>query len=524
MAEKKEMSFAHIPNNTNSRWWKDPCLRINVFHCIGLYFCVFYLGYDASLLNGLQAMDQWNDYFNSPSGNTLGLISASLFLPAIVTPYMASYVSDHFGRKMSLAAGSLLLILGAFINAFATNLGMFIAGRVLVGAAGPFGKITAIALLHEIAHPRLRPIVATSFYCNYYIGSTAAAWFCYGSLQWGDTTWSWRAPCLFQIMAPLIVLVYLFFIPESPRYLIRHDKTEKALDILARYHANGSTDDELVAFEYREICHAIQIEEEGKRTNYLDFTKTPGNRRRLLVILTLATGTNWIGNSVISYYLAPVLELVGITDALDISGINGGLAVWNFFLAYAGSINAERAGRRGLFLISTIGMLASYVVITGLSGSFAQTNSAGVGIAVVPFLFIFYGFYDVGWTPLPFSYTAEILPYHLRLKGLGILLSVQNVAQAFNQWVNPVALDAIAWKYYIVYIVLQCVYLALIYLFFPETRRLSIEEVSVIFDTGRKGNAAAAAATFQEDKTVDAGVPSEGVEKSAITGVEKYSS
>ena len=64
------------------------------------------------------------------------------------------------------------------------------------------------------------------------------------------------------------------------------------------------------------------------------------------------------------------------------------------FLTYfsAGSLNAERAGRRKLFLISTIGMLASYVVITALSGNFAMTSSHSVGIAVVPFLFIYYGF------------------------------------------------------------------------------------------------------------------------------------
>jgi hypothetical protein len=129
-------------------------------------------------------------------------------------------------------------------------------------------------------------------------------------LHWGPTGWAWRAPCLFQIFAPVVVLVYLIFIPESPRYLIRHNETEKALEILARYHANGDRNDELVAYEHREICHAIQLEEETKSTKYVDFLKTPGNRRRLLVLITLATGTNWIGNSIISYYLAPVLELV----------------------------------------------------------------------------------------------------------------------------------------------------------------------------------------------------------------------
>jgi len=91
-------------------------------------------------------------------------------------------------------------------------------------------------------------------------------------------------------------------------------------------------------------------------------------------------------------------------------------------------------------------MLFTYIVMTALSGSFAKHKSHSVGIVVIPWLFTFYGFCDFGWTPLPFSYSAQILPYHMRLKGLSILLSVQFVAQAFNQWVNPVALNHIQWK------------------------------------------------------------------------------
>jgi hypothetical protein len=228
--------------------------------------------------------------------------------------------------------------------------------------------------------------------------------------------------------------------------LVHHGRTEEALDILARYHANGDRNDDLVQYEMREISAAIELEEMNKKTKYTDFLKTKPNRRRLLVLITMATGTNWVGNGIITYYLTPVLNLIGITDAVQISGINGGLAVWNFFLSYAGSLNAERLGRRKLWLISTVGMLASYIVITALSGSFAHSQTHSVGVATIPILFIFYGFYDFGWTPLPFSYGAEILPYHMRLKGLGILLSVQSVAQAFNQWVNPVALAHLAWK------------------------------------------------------------------------------
>lgn len=442
----REMNFSHLRNNTNPQWWKDRCLRINVLHCIGMYFCVFYLGYDASLMNGLQAIPEWKKYFNNPSGSVLGFISASLFLPAIFTPFVASWINGLWGRKICLAVGSILLILGAFLNAFAPNLGTFIGGRVIIGAAGPFGKITGIALLQEISHPRLRPYVATLYYSNYYFGQIVAAWFCYGALSWPEIDWRWRAPCLFQAWAPCLVLVWLWFIPESPRWLIDHDRAEEALKILAREHANGDMNDELVQYEYNEICQAIKLEKENKKCSYTDFLKTPGNRRRLLVLITMGTGSNWVGNGIIAYYLAPALKLVGITNAGDVAGINGGLAIWSLISAYVGALNAERAGRRPLWLIGTGGMCATYIVMTGLSGSFAHTPTHSVGIAVIPMMYIYKTFYCMSWSPLPFAYGAEILPYHMRLKGLGIELSVQSVALTFNQWVNPVALEVMEWK------------------------------------------------------------------------------
>ena len=60
------------------------------------------------------------------------------------------------------------------------------------------------------------------------------------------------------------------------------------------------------------------------------------------------------------------------------AGINGGLAVWNLFLAYAGALNAERVGRRPLWLTSTIGMLVSYIIITGIAVSLRHTRTATV--------------------------------------------------------------------------------------------------------------------------------------------------
>jgi hypothetical protein len=80
-------------------------------------------------------------------------------------------------------------------------------------------------------------------------------------------------------------------------------KQEKALSVLSKYHANGETDDPLVQWELHEIESAL-LQEASARSSYLDFFRTPGNLRRLAVILTISVGTNWVGNSLISYYLA----------------------------------------------------------------------------------------------------------------------------------------------------------------------------------------------------------------------------
>lgn len=117
-----------------------------------------------------------------------------------------------------------------------------------------------------------------------------------------------------------------------------------------------------------------------------------------------------------------------------------------------------------------------------MQGEFAKHKHPNVGIAVIPFLYIFYAFYDICLTILPTLYIPEIMPFHLRSKGMAIYGFSQAVAVSFNQWVNPVALAAIAWKYYFVYIAVQIAFIAFAWYFLLETKGLTIEEVALVFD------------------------------------------
>ena len=80
MSPRNSIDFRDLPNNTATCWWKDPGMRVSMLHIIILYLAVFSLGYDGSLLNGLQALPSWQANFGNPNGVNLGLIAATYYL------------------------------------------------------------------------------------------------------------------------------------------------------------------------------------------------------------------------------------------------------------------------------------------------------------------------------------------------------------------------------------------------------------------------------------------------------------
>ncbi|KAF5639356.1 hexose transporter [Fusarium sp. NRRL 52700] len=127
-------------------------------------------------------------------------------------------------------------------------------------------------------------------------------------------------------------------------------------------------------------------------------------------------------------------------------------------------------------------MLISYIVVTGLSGSFASTSKAAVGTAVVPFLFIFFSGYDIALTPLDISYPIEIWTSTLRSRGSSVTWISGIIAGIFNIFVNPIALDSIGWKYYLVYIAFLVAFLLIAYFRYPETPGHTLKQIVFIFD------------------------------------------
>lgn len=127
-------------------------------------------------------------------------------------------------------------------------------------------------------------------------------------------------------------------------------------------------------------------------------------------------------------------------------------------------------------------MLISYIIWTACSAINSERGNKSAGYVVVVCLFTFYFHYDIAYTPLLMSYPTEIFPYSLRSKGLTCELLSIYCSLVIAAFVNPIGMDNIGWRYYIVFCCLLVVFLVVTYFFFPETKGRSLEEIAEVFD------------------------------------------
>jgi len=438
-------------------------------------------GYDGSMMNGLQALDEWKESFNYPKAATRGLLNAIMSVGSILALPITPYIADGWGRRMGVMIGCIIMIIGVVLQSIGTNIDMFIAARFLIGFGVAIAHGSAPLLITELVHPQHRAIFTTVYNSTWYLGSIVAAWLTFGTEKI-PSAWSWRIPSMVQAAPSVIQLIAIWMVPESPRYLIAKGQTEKALKVLAKAHARGNDQDELVQIEFKEIKETIKLEQEFEGNGWMELIKTKGNRHRFIILVSLGLFSQLSGNGLVSYYMNDVLTAAGVDNAKLRLEINGILNIINFITALGMCFVIDKFGRRPLFLFSTAGMLVSFCAWTVAAAQFTQHGHKSASVAEIFFIFLYYFMYNCAWSGLLVGYAVEILPYRIRAKGLTAMFFFVDIALFFNSYVNPVALHDIQWKYYIVYDAWLAFELLIVFLFFIETRNTPLEEIVKYFD------------------------------------------
>ncbi|GME56944.1 Lactose permease [Neofusicoccum parvum] len=477
-----------VLNGQKAGWFENAAIvKLNLILLLSM-ISSYATGFDGSMMNGLQSLDTWNNFFNHPGPSLLGLLNAIQNVGQLVALPFCAVACDYFGRRATLIGGATLMLAGVALQGGAQNTGMFIAARGLLGFGLAFNITAAPLLILELAHPSQRAPLVSVYNALYSTGAVAAAWITYGTFRMSNN-WAWRIPSILQSLSSVLQILLCWCVEESPRWLVAKDRVGEAQGLITKYHAAGNPDDPFVALEIAEIREALRLEKEASESSsYLSFFQTQGNRHRFFIILAVGFFSQWSGNGLVSYYLTLILDSIGYKSEASQTLINALLQIWNLVWGIAFALIVNRFGRRVLFLTSTIGILLVYIVWTALEATYEKetdltgAGSHGVAKGVLAMIFLYSFFFSIGWGPLQVTYVVEILPYNLRARGLVLYNLFVALALIFNQYVNPVGVTNSKWKYYITYDVWLFVELVVVYFLFVETGGKSLEETAALLD------------------------------------------
>ncbi|KAL1954615.1 hypothetical protein VTO42DRAFT_910 [Malbranchea cinnamomea] len=434
------------------------------------------------MMNGVQSLRYWQSYFGEPVGATLGILTASYNLGALTALPFVTLVSDHVGRRWSIMIGSLFMIGGAIMQAFSVNMAMWIMSRIILGHGIVYCIVAGSALIGELGHPKERAILGALFNAFYPVGAVIAAGITLRTLPI-ENDWSWRLPSILQIAPSLFQVAFVFFIPESPRWLISKDRADEALAILIKYHAEGDETAGLPHAEFAQIKKALEVENETRKRGWIELFQTPGMRRRSLIGAMLGLFTQFSGNTLISNYLVVILKSIGFTDPYVQNKLNLGNQAWGLVASMTLAMIVPRFPRRRMYLLCVSCLLCIYTGWTIAQARQMITGDVAPGIVVIVFIFLYGPAYSIGYNALTYTFLVELFPYYVRTKGVAWFQLFGRGAGFFGTFVNPIGLENIQWRYLIVYVVWLCFEWAFIYFMFPETYNRTLEELTFLFES-----------------------------------------
>src|SRR5215212_7918095 len=451
----------------------------------------FLFGYDSGAVNGTQ--EGLRTTFELVPGswsptNGLGFTVASLLIGCFIGAFFAGRLADLIGRRNTMMLAAALFLVGALVQGVATSQIVFVFARICGGMAVGAASVLSPAYISEVAPANIRGRLTTvqqimiitgltaAFLVNYFLqqaagnNSTHAFW---GGLE------AWRWMFLMQAIPATIFLIALFFIPESPRFLVSKGRDRHAIEVLTSLFGGDAANP-----KFEEIRSTFATDHRPRLSDVLSRNGSGflGIRPIVWAGIMLAVFQQLVGINVIFYYGATLWQLAGFSenDSLLINIVSGAVSIAACFVTIA---VIDKIGRKPLLLIGSAGMAVTlFVMVYAFShGSLdAEGNlvlSRDLGLIAVVAANLYVIFFNVSWGPVMWVMLGEMLPNTIR----GSALAVAGFFQWFANFVVSFTFPAMAaWSLtgsYVFYGVCAVISFFLVQRFVHETKGKGLEEM-----------------------------------------------
>ncbi len=421
-------------------------------------------GFDTGVISGaiLFIVEEWN-----LTARMAERATSSVLIGAVIGAIAGGVLGDRLGRRWSIIGATLLFLAGTVVVSVADGMTQFVAGRILIGAAIGVASFMVPLYISELAPAEVRGAMVSLNQLAVTLGILASYGVNYAFAAEGN----WRAMFLVGLIPGFVLLIGMYLLPESPRWLVSVKRHDTAVRVLQKIR--GTKD---VADEAAEIDAAIRVESGGRLGDLL----AAGVKLPLIIGVGLAILQQVTGVNTVVYYAPAIFKGAGLQSESAAIAATVGVGVVNVVMTIVAIYLLDRVGRRPLLLWSAAGMAAALVVL----GAGFATGGEGGFLALITgvSLMVYIGFFAIGLGPVFWLMIAEIYPLKLR----AVAMSVATVANWAANWLvaatfltlaNTVGRAGIFWLYAAMGVLTWIFVWRLV----PETKGKTLEEVEAFF-------------------------------------------
>lgn len=424
----------------------------------------FLFGYDEGIIAG--SLDLVRHYFNL-SHTDVGVMASALPFGALIGSMLigailASRLGGRFGRRTILFSAGLLFLMGALGTAVAAEEWILIVARFVLGIAIGTAAVTTPLYLAETAPMHLRGAVVAIYQLAITLGIVCAYSVNYLLIEHQ----AWRAMFASSAIPACVLVLGIFFLPESPRWLVSAGKKKEAEQSLKRLRKGYPINQELNEIQ-------TTLDKEPNEHSWRTIFSKP-----LLPVLLLGMILFCLqqlsGINVIIYFAPEIFKNLGFTNTVGQILATMGIGIVNMLVTIAAIFYVDRAGRRKLLLIGFAGACISLASLSLFS--FYQVSLLAYLSVVCLTVYIFSFAISIG--PVPHIAMSEIFPLHVRGMGMG-LSSISNWGfNTLTVFSFPILHKYFGIEFTFAIYALICLFgLLYTYYFMPETKNISLEAI-----------------------------------------------
>ncbi|KAI8991127.1 major facilitator superfamily domain-containing protein, partial [Mycotypha africana] len=408
--------------------------------------------YDSGVTTTVLAMPPFREKYQLDPQEGVGYAIVPVSLAASsVAALLSGYFADSMGRKKFFILASIIHEIGCIVELAGQNHATIIVGRMITGiGVGIFSMLVPL-YQSEIAQPENRGRLMTFYQILITFGFFLAFWIGYASFRL-DSDGAWLLPIGLQLGAGLLLLIGLWFIPESPRWLIYKGRNDEANKILVRLRSHNYDDDIEVQMEFTGIH-----------------------------IFTQLSGIN-----AILFYLPYILESAGIKEIYSVLLGNGVGGAVNFVATLFVLLYVVLMGLC-MIVITIVSAIYNQQLVSrldddsdGMNVISVMSNTAASYVLLI-LLCVFIAIFALSWGPVGWIYPAEIYPQMIRAQAMGVTTFFSYLFNLFVSLASPVMFRNITWGTYLFFGLISLIMAVIVHKLYPETRGRSLEEIQLIF-------------------------------------------